>query len=298
VKTLTIFTPTFNRAHLLPRLYESLRRQSAEDFCWLIVDDGSSDDTRELVRRWMVEGVVPIDYVFKTNGGMHTAHNVAYGLIQTEINICIDSDDEVPADAVEKIIASWRDVAHDPTVCGLVGLDEDAGGNRIGTALPPDGTRATLTELYGKYRVRGDKKLVYRSSVTREAPRYPEYEGEKLVPLGWLYTQIDRKYDLVCVNTVFVRVDYQPDGSSATIIRQYFQSPRGFRDARAVSIRYGAGLGFRLRNVIHYGVSSLILRDYAYFVRAPWPLLSLLLTPLSVAAYCWLLLVRRSCGGA
>ena len=93
MKTLTVFTPTFNRAYTLHKCYESLRRQTSKDFVWLIIDDGSSDNTKELVESWINEKEVDIRYHYQNNKGMHGAHNTAYELIDTQINTCIDSDD-------------------------------------------------------------------------------------------------------------------------------------------------------------------------------------------------------------
>ena len=102
---LTVFTPAYNRAHTLPRTYESLCRQSCKDFVWLIVDDGSSDGTHALVEEWQTrDNGFPIRYIYKENGGMHTAHNVAYDNITTELNTCIDSDDALAEGAVEVIL--------------------------------------------------------------------------------------------------------------------------------------------------------------------------------------------------
>ena len=106
---LTVFTPAYNRAHTLPRTYESLCRQSCKDFVWLIVDDGSSDGTRALVEEWQTrDNGFPIRYIYKENGGMHTAHNVAYDNITTELNTCIDSDDALAEGAVEVILSLWE----------------------------------------------------------------------------------------------------------------------------------------------------------------------------------------------
>ena len=107
--TLTIFTPTYNRAHTLHLGYEALKKQTCKDFVWLIVDDGSTDNTRELVQGWMNhEKGFKIRYVYQENQGMHGAHNTAYRLIDTELNTCIDSDDYMPDDAVEKIVTFWE----------------------------------------------------------------------------------------------------------------------------------------------------------------------------------------------
>ena len=108
MKTLTIFTPAYNRARTLPRTYESLLRQTCKDFEWLVIDDGSTDGTRELVEDWIKEKKIPIRYIHQKNQGMHGAHNTAYRNISTELNTCIDSDDYMPDDAVEKIVRFWE----------------------------------------------------------------------------------------------------------------------------------------------------------------------------------------------
>ena len=110
---LTIFTPAYNRAHTLLRTYESLCRQSCKAFIWLVVDDGSTDNTAALVQQWQSrDNGFEIQYIYKENGGMHTAHNVAYANIHTELNTCIDSDDMLADGAVEKILRGdgrWND---------------------------------------------------------------------------------------------------------------------------------------------------------------------------------------------
>ena len=107
--TLTVFTPAYNRAHTIHLCYNSLLRQSCKDFKWLIIDDGSTDNTKKLVESWIKnDNGFEIKYVYKENGGMHTAHNLAYQLIDTELNVCIDSDDYVADEAVKKIIDFWK----------------------------------------------------------------------------------------------------------------------------------------------------------------------------------------------
>ena len=108
MKTLTVFTPAFNRAHLLTRLYESLCNQTCQDFNWLIVDDGSTDETKALVSKWIAENKIPIAYIYQENQGMHGAHNTAYKNIATPLNTCIDSDDYMPLNGVELILSKWN----------------------------------------------------------------------------------------------------------------------------------------------------------------------------------------------
>ena len=111
--TITVFTPAYNRAPTLPRTYLSLLRQECKDFVWLIIDDGSSDETAELVKKWQqADNGFEIRYIYKENGGMHTAHNMAYENIDTELNVCIDSDDCLAEGAIQKILEKWKNVKH------------------------------------------------------------------------------------------------------------------------------------------------------------------------------------------
>ena len=215
---LTIFTPAYNRAHTLPRTYESLLKQSCKDFIWLIVDDGSTDNTSALVKSWQTqENGFEIRYVYKENGGMHTAHNTAYENIDTELNVCIDSDDCMADEAVAKILSAWEKV-RDRGYAGLIGLDADMDGRLIGKGFPEGMTETTLTGYYaaGGY---GDKKLVYRTEVIKKYPPYPVFEGEKYVALAYKYRLIDQDYKLAVLDEVLCNVEYQADGSSMNMLK-------------------------------------------------------------------------------
>ena len=99
--TIAIFTPTYNRAHTLGRTYQSLCNQTCKDFEWLIIDDGSTDDTAQLAKSWAKGQIISIRYIYKENGGLYTGYNTAYANIDSELCVCIDSDDYMPNDAVE-----------------------------------------------------------------------------------------------------------------------------------------------------------------------------------------------------
>ena len=135
-KSITVFTPSYNRAYILGKCYESLNRQTCKDFVWLIIDDGSTDSTRELVESWTQrDNGYEIRYVYKENGGLHTGYNKAIELMDTELSICIDSDDFMPSDGIERILKIWNN-RKEPDLAGLIGLDYDERGTLIGTLLP------------------------------------------------------------------------------------------------------------------------------------------------------------------
>ncbi|WP_374330113.1 glycosyltransferase family 2 protein [Soonwooa sp.] len=281
MKSITVFTPSYNRAHLLPKLYESLKSQTSRDFIWMIIDDGSSDATKALVNAWMQNADFEIQYHYKENGGMHTAHNLAYSLIETELNVCIDSDDQMPPDAVEKIIEIWREQENTEKLAGIIALDADLDKNILGTKMPVGLKYATLKELYQKHAITGDKKLVLKTKLVHDFPPYPEFKGERLVPLGTLYLMMGEKYSFILSNEVFCWVDYQEGGSSNTIQKQYFQSPRGFAYAKALKKQYPQSLKEDIKDSLHIGISASITQDYELLKQGPKSFLNYILLPLS-----------------
>lgn len=263
---LTVFTPAYNRAYILHRCYESLKRQKNKNFKWLIVDDGSTDSTKELVKKWQQEEQeFEIQYEYKENGGMHTAHNRAYELIDTELNVCIDSDDALSDDAVEKILRLWEEKGSD-RYAGIVGLDADYNsGNIIGDNFPEDLETTTINGYYQRGG-KGDKKLVYRTEIIKKYPPYPVFEGEKYVSLGYKYLLCDQEYELLVLNDVLCRVEYQEDGSTKNMLWQYRNNPKGFAFIRKVDMKYDKTLKRRFMTCIHY-VSSSILSKNSHFIK-------------------------------
>ena len=279
---LTVFTPAYNRAHTLPRTYESLLKQDCKNFVWLIVDDGSSDNTAELVRNWQEQdNGFEIRYLYKENGGMHTAHNAAYENIDTELNVCIDSDDCLAEGAVRKILSKWAEVK-DRGYAGLIGLDADLNGNLIGKGFPEGMTDTTLSGYYAAGGA-GDKKLVYRTDIINQYPPYPVFEGEKYVALAYKYRLIDQEYKLAVLDDVLCNVEYQADGSSGTMWKQYIRNPKGFAFWRKVCMRYPESSKRLVVDCIHYCSSSILSKNKRYLVESPKKLLTLLCSPLGWA---------------
>ena len=271
--TLTVFTPSYNRAHTLPGTYRSLLAQKCRDFVWLIVDDGSTDGTAELVRRWQeAENGFEIRYIRKENGGMHTAHNTAYENIDTELNVCIDSDDFLAADAVERILSKWEQI-RDRGYAGMIGLNADPDGNLIGKGFPKNMTETTLAGYYAAGGT-GDKKLVYRTEVINRYPPYPVFEGERYVALAYKYRLIDQDYKLAVLDGVLCHVAYQPDGHSAGMWQEYLRSPRGFAAWRRLCMRYPESKGRLWMDCVHYCSSSFLSGDRNFLAHSPKKLLT------------------------
>lgn len=281
---LTIFTPAYNRAHTIIRTYESLKKQNCKDFIWLIIDDGSKDNTSELVKQWKNEANgFEIRYIYKENGGMHTAHNTAYEYIDTELNMCIDSDDCIAEEAVSKIRDKWNEIKN-KDYAGIIGLDSDMKGEIIGKGFSNELVETTLSDYYANGGS-GDKKLVYRTDVINQYPDYPVFEGERYVSLAYKYRLIDQNYKLAVLNQILANVDYQKDGSSATMWKQYVKNPKGFAFWRKICMQYPESKKRLLVDCTHYVSNSLMAGNRHFITESPRKGLTIMSIPSGIVLY-------------
>lgn len=275
-KRITVFTPSYNRADLLPNLYGSLIRQNSRDFQWLVIDDGSTDNTREVVAEWIREKKIDIQYVYKKNGGLHTGYNKAIECMDTELSICIDSDDYLTDDCIETVLEFW-DEHKAEDIAGFIGLDIRPDGSVIGGLLPDT---KTVDPLWLTEQDAGDRKYVIRNDCYRKVYPMPVFAGEKNFNPHYLVLKLCRDYKFLVLNKPLCVVDYQPDGMSANIFRQYVNSPRSFAELRRVIMENpNTSLPYLVKTTIHY-VSSSILSKNKHFVReSPRKLLTVLMIP-------------------
>lgn len=275
-KRITVFTPAYNRADLLPNLYASLLRQSSRDFQWLVIDDGSTDNTREVVEAWIREGKIDIQYVWKENGGLHTGYNKAIDCMDTELSICIDSDDYLTDDCIGTVLKFWdENKAED--IAGLIGLDIRPDESVIGGLLPDTRTvdPLWLTELDA-----GDRKYVIRNDCYRKVYPMPVFEGEKNFNPHYLVLKLCRDYKFLVLNKPLCVVNYQPDGMSANIFRQYFNSPNSFAQYRKVIMENpNTSFPYLLKTTIHYVSSSILSKNKHFIKESPRKMLTILAIP-------------------
>ena len=283
---ITVFTPTYNRAYTLHKCYQSLKRQTNKDFKWLIIDDGSTDNTKELVESWIKEkNDFEIKYIYQKNQGMHGAHNTAYENIDTEINVCIDSDDYMPDDAVEKINNNWIKIRENNKISGMAGLDSYENGEIIGSKFPSELKQSSLFNFYYNLKISGDKKLVYRTELIKKNP-YPIFEGEKYVGLAYKYYKLDEKYELALMNEVLCIVEYMEDGSSKNMFTQYIRSPKGWCFYRVENLKLSnTSIKFKFKQCIHYVSSSIMAKNKRFVNESPNKLLTILAIPFGITLY-------------
>lgn len=222
---LTIFTPTYNRAYILPKLYESLREQSCHDLEWIIVDDGSTDDTRSLVEEWTrADNPFPIRYHRQPNGGKHRAINRGVELARGDFFFIVDSDDRLPSDAVETVLRETERIIDDATFAGLVGLRGALDGTPSGD-LGKESFDNHLRTIRHRRGMMQDMAEVFRTDYLRRYP-FPELEGERFCTEALVWNRLDRQYRFRFLNRVIYLCEYRDDGLSAKYMSLLYHSPR------------------------------------------------------------------------
>lgn len=225
---ITVFTPTYNRAYILPQLYKSLQAQTMPNFEWLLVDDGSTDNTEALVQKWQTENNnFTIRYVKVPNGGKHRAINKGVQLARGEAFFIVDSDDCLPSEALAHIQIVFKQIAVDTHFAGVSGLkaSKQTGQALLNSAAmtPID---CSMIDIRQKYHIKGDMAEVFKTSVLKQYP-FPEFEGENFVVEGVVWRKIAEKYILRYVPQVWYLCDYLPDGLTTNIRRKYRSNPQG-----------------------------------------------------------------------
>ena len=224
---ITILTPAYNRASLLPRLFDSLLRQTFKDFEWIVVDDGSTDNTHEVLAsiKERCGDAFPMTCLYKENGGKHMAINMGVTRAQGELFFIVDSDDLLTDDALETVANSWHDISDDKSFAGIAGLDITMDTREvIGSGLPQEHIDCNAIDIRYRHHVTGDMKEVFRTEVLREFP-FPEFAGERFCPEQLVWFRMARRYRLRYINKPIYIADYQPDGITAGITRARMRNP-------------------------------------------------------------------------
>lgn len=256
----TIFTPTFNRSHTLSRVYNSLLNQTSKNFEWLIVDDGSYDETSTLVSKWMSDNVIPIRYIKQQNLGMIGAHNTGLKNFSGDLFVCLDSDDYFTNNAIEIILKTWYIVKNNENCGGLVGLDISHSGEVIGDTFPDGIEWLTFLDIRFRYRIRGDKKYILSKEAINYAGYYPEVSGEKFPAASYLYRVIGKKFKFRVINIPLCVVEYLPDGNTLTKNNQYIKNPNAFMLFREYCINNSYNRKEKLISASHFVSSAFIAK--------------------------------------
>lgn len=249
---LTILTPAYNREAGVAALWKSLQNQTDHHFEWLIVDDGSTDNTRDLVKKLQPESDFPIRYIYKDNGGKHTALNVGINTIKSDLTFIVDSDDTLTPDAIEVVLRYHNKYKNDKTLCGYSFLRKFPDGSINGKKFSPDELKASYIDArINADDTMADKAEVFRSSCLREYP-FPEYKGEKFLGEDIVWIRMARKYQMVHINKAIYIGQYLSDGLTSNRRRNNISSPIGCMNRAKEYLESDIKMKYRLKGALQY----------------------------------------------
>lgn len=226
--TLTVFTSTYNRAEYLKKCYQSLIAQTNLDFIWQVIDDGSSDGTKELIESFIQEKKIAIDYHWKKNGGKASSINYSLDITQTPLWMSLDSDDYLFEKAVDVILTASKDIMNNEAVSGIFAVRSDPSGKPMKAVdVPPCVAYATQLDIRYKYNVAPEYVQVYKTQVINKY-RFPICDGERFVTESWMQDQIDQEYVFKIIHEPLMVCEYLPDGLTNSYYRLIRNNPRGF----------------------------------------------------------------------
>lgn len=228
-ETLVIVTPTYNRKETMGRLYESLKAQTCPEFSWMIIDDGSSDGTEDMVGEWIRQGEIAITFLKKQNGGKHTALNMGISQVTQDLVFIVDSDDYLTPDAVATILGyaeKYKEVKEEKKLCGYSFLRHDSNGEVNTAYFPKDEYIDNYVNTRINGNIGGDKAEVFYTFALQEFP-FEEYEGERFMPEDAVWIAMSQKYDMVHINKGIYICDYLEGGLTRTGRAMKIYSPKG-----------------------------------------------------------------------
>lgn len=284
----TVFTPTYNRERTLPLVYECLRAQTLTDFEWLIVDDGSTDGTAALVKRWQEERLLSVRYLVQQNAGKHVAHNLAVRAARGQFFLVLDSDDSCVPTALERFYHHWLSIpeADRTQYSGVNCLCMDANGKVIGSPFPSDADGVPPVELWSRWGVHGEKWGFHRTDVLRNF-LFPQFEGERFIAEGLVWNRIARQFKLRYVNEALRIYTPASGGLNARAVELRARNPRGACLFYQECLELTVGLKNRIRqavNVLRFALHGR-MSITATIRKSRFPVLCLTLLPVAFAIF-------------
>lgn len=271
---LTVFTPTYNRGYVLPRLYQSLCRQTDKDFEWIIVDDGSVDDTSDLVKGWMRENQVNIKYFYQENSGKPQAHNIGVKKSVAELFVCVDSDDLLTDDAVKKVKTFWEAEQNNADIIGMVLKRGGIQGEKI-TSWAQGLLKETFFRAQKLYSLAGDTMLVWRTDILKKV-EFPVFANEKFIPEGYLYDKLSNFGKCIFIDEVLYLCEYLPDGYTASMSKVNARNPLGYQAYIKQRLKMDFTFKDKWLDSIRYVAIKLVNKDGRLFKDTVYPLWTIL----------------------
>lgn len=266
----TVLTPTFNRGGALNNLYQSLQKQTIKDFEWLLVDDGSTDDTKNIAEEMREKAEFPMRYIYKENGGKHTALNVGVKQITSELTFIVDSDDTLVPDAIETILQYHKKYGKKKDLCGYSFLRRFPDGKINGKPFEPDEKVGTYIQCrINADDTQADKSEVFYTRCLKEFP-FPEYRNEKFLGEDLVWIRMAMKYQMVHINRAIYVGNYLEDGLTKNRRKNNIRSPYGCMERAKEFMRPELKLKYRLKGAVQYLVYGKFAGEKQLIAKAPY----------------------------
>ena len=267
------------------KCYESLLRQTSDNFVWQIVDDGSTDNTKELVEGFIAENKMEIVYHRKENGGKVSAINYSFEITDTPLWVCLDSDDYLTDNAVEVIERHYPCIRDDESLCGLFGLRSAPDLKPMqGKEFPAGVVTATQFEVRHTYQIPPEYVQIYKTKVASQY-KYPIFPGEKYVPLSYVQDQIDVKYRFHIIREATMVCEYLQDGitnNQKKLVKKY---PKGYTAFKKQQIELAPNFMYKLKACITYDTGCILSKNKNWLKESPSKLLTLVCYPVAYLDY-------------
>ena len=247
---ITVFTPTYNRVHTINRTFESLCNQSTRNFEWLIIDDGSTDNTEEKVKEFITLADFPIKYIKKENGGKHTAYNMAVKEANGKLFFTVDSDDWLPDDSLNFIESNVDILFKNENLAGIIALKAFSDNNIIGVSYPENRFICSLEDLE-KNHLNGERTIILKTDIAKAFP-FPIILGEKYMGESVIYNEIGKRYKFEIFNKILTVCEYQQDGLTQNIAKLLVKNPIGYMLYESQRIDLSVGLRKRILSCLRY----------------------------------------------
>lgn len=282
--TLTVFTPTYNRAYILPESYQTLCKQTCKDFVWLIVDDGSTDNTCQLVQKWMKENIIEIEYIRTGNKGKPSATNLSIEKCDTPLWVCLDSDDYLSVNAVEYIVQDYSKIEKESKIGGIIGnmFNKD---NTIfdDRKLPEEKRVIRELDIRYHYGVFANLVRVYKTELLK-GYRYPIIKNEKFIGESYLYERINALF--LIERRPLYYAEYRTDGLTARYLQLHVENPIGYKLLKQQMMGLNISIYHRFRAAIMYVAACMLCKEKKVITNSGHIPLVLMAYPFGLIAYC------------
>lgn len=286
-KDITIVTPTFNRAHTLQRVYKSLLKQKVPlDFNWLIIDDGSTDNTMEYINELIKENKIKIRYKYKKNGGKASALNFSFDYLNTKYFTILDSDDFLSDKGLLEVLKELNEIDSNENISGLYALRTNLDGTVFGGKKIPEKTKYIKPiDIPQKYKINSESIVFYKTKYVKNKIRFPSFEGENFVSPAYLDYEITKKNVFKVSDKVICYCEYLDDGLTKNKTKIIVNNPQGYRLIKKMTLEQANKPIFTIKRTIAYISGSILAGNKNVISDSPKKILTFLLYPLGYVYY-------------